>query len=55
MSDIGFRCPYCKGKKLMRKGFMPALGGKKQRYVCWDCGHTFYAPEKGKRRKSRRA
>jgi transposase-like protein len=35
-------CPDCNSKNTTKWGFSPNRHGKKQRYVCFDCGHTFY-------------
>ena len=36
------KCPECGSQKTWLKGLVPARGGPKQRYVCFDCGRTFY-------------
>ena len=36
----GMKCPKCGGKRIMLAGFMPLVGGKKQRVKCWDCGRS---------------
>jgi len=42
------KCPRCGSLRIWKKGKVPMLGGiKKPRYVCYDCGTTFYAPEAG--------
>ena len=38
-------CPECKGQRTWRKGQVPSRQGPKQRYVCFDCGGTFYKPK----------
>ena len=39
-------CPECKSTRIWKKGKVPAIGGvKKPRYVCYDCGRTFFAPK----------
>ena len=52
MAVTGIKCPNKKcpsnkpgGKtRIWRKGFHPTLQGERQRYVCFVCGKTFYAP-----------
>lgn len=40
------KCPGCGSLRVWKKGKVPAIGGvKKPRYVCYDCGRTFYAPK----------
>jgi hypothetical protein len=34
-------CPNCNTKSLRKYGFSITIKGKKQRYQCKDCGHTF--------------
>ena len=38
-------CPECKSSKTWLKGCVPSRTGPKQRYVCFDCGRTFYKPK----------
>ncbi len=35
-------CLRCKSIKIQKFGKVPTVKGKKQRYRCGDCGHTFY-------------
>ncbi|MCQ5337155.1 MAG: hypothetical protein NO475_03050 [Candidatus Methanomethylicia archaeon] len=35
-------CKYCGSTRVNRFGFVPTVKGKKRRYICRDCGHTFY-------------
>lgn len=34
------KCKYCKSSNVVKAGF-DYFGGKKQRYLCKDCGKTF--------------
>lgn len=35
-------CVECGKNRCWRKGEVPSRSGPKQRYVCFDCGRTFY-------------
>lgn len=35
------KCPKCGLSNIVKCGFQIKRGGKVQRYVCKDCGHTF--------------
>lgn len=37
-------CVECSGVRCWKKGLVPGRTGAKQRYVCFDCGRTFYKP-----------
>ena len=41
---MGRKCPACKSKRVWKKGKSPTRQGDFQRYVCFTCGRTFYAP-----------
>ena len=36
-------CPGCKGSKIWLKGKVPTRSGLKARYICYECGRSFYA------------
>ena len=36
--------PACRGKRIWNKGLTPSRRGLKSRYICFDCGRTFYKP-----------
>ena len=38
-------CPECKSSRTWLKGQVPSRSGPKQRYVCFQCGRTFYKPK----------
>ena len=39
-------CPKCKPPhRVWKKGVTPTLQGEFQRYICFKCGRTFYAPD----------
>ncbi len=38
-------CPECKSTRTWKKGAVPSRSGPKQRYVCFQCGATFYKPK----------
>lgn len=40
-------CPECHSTKVVKHGTVVNVSGKRQRYKCMDCGHTFYN-DKGK-------
>jgi len=35
-------CKYCGSTRVIKMGFVPTVKGKKRRYRCNECGHTFY-------------
>jgi len=35
-------CPECKSQRTWLKGQVPTRSGPKQRYLCVDCGASFY-------------
>lgn len=35
-------CPRCHKTRVWRKGHVPSRKNPKQRFVCFDCGTTFY-------------
>lgn len=35
-------CPYCRGFKTVKHGFLYTKRGLRQRYECRSCGRTFY-------------
>ena len=39
-------CVECKGTRCWKKGGVPTRTGVKQRYICFDCGRSFYLVEK---------
>jgi len=36
-------CPECKSKRVWLKGSVPTRQGLKKRYICYECGRSFYA------------
>jgi len=42
MGIEGIRCPDCKSTEVWKKGTVPTRQGKKVRYLCVDCGASFY-------------
>lgn len=38
-------CPHCGKSHVWRKGYQPTIHGRKLRYQCYDCGHSFYPPK----------
>ncbi|NWG11181.1 hypothetical protein HXY33_05475 [Candidatus Bathyarchaeota archaeon] len=48
MSEISIevekrQCPNCKSTHINKQGFRTTRkAGKRQRYFCVDCGHSFY-------------
>lgn len=54
MTVPGYKCPKCGSHRIWKKGYVPTIGGKKLRYICTDCGHSFYDPKKtGGKKKSK--
>lgn len=42
----GLSCPDCGSTRIWAKGVVPSkAAGHKQRFVCFDCGRTFYRPK----------
>ena len=50
---VGFKCPHCKSNKVWKKGAIPTVKGHKVRYICANCGHSFYKPAEPKKRASK--
>ncbi|GAH42389.1 unnamed protein product [marine sediment metagenome] len=46
MEQVIPRCPDCESLHIVKSGFgVHKPGEKKQRYMCRDCGRTFYLEE----------
>lgn len=41
----GVKCPHC-GGHAWQKGFVPTTKGKKPRYICTECGKSFFSGSK---------
>ena len=41
-------CPECHKERCWKKGQTPSRTGVKQRYVCFDCGRSFFLPPEPK-------
>lgn len=35
-------CPFCNQRTVEKWGIIACINGKKQRFKCNNCGHTFY-------------
>ena len=46
--DKKHACPNCSSRSVWKKGKTPTRKGQRKRYVCVDCGRTFYV-EKAKK------
>lgn len=45
MTKPALRCPECRSRHIVRAGRkMTRRAGRKQRFLCADCGRSFYAP-----------
>jgi transposase-like protein len=42
MSVPKIKCPKCGSRAVWNYGYIPTREGKKQRYKCTDCAHSFY-------------
>lgn len=47
----GVKCPRCNSPRIWKYGFVPTIKGRKIRYKCTDCGHSFYKEAVRKKRK----
>ena len=39
------KCPNCKSKEIIKRGFRYNKGNKKQKYLCSNCGKWFIEPD----------
>ena len=46
MGTTKVTCPVCKSKRVWLKGKVPTRKGPKARYICYECGRSFYAPKR---------
>jgi len=51
----GVSCPYCHTTKTWQKGYVPTTKGKKPRFICTECGRSFFATKSAPKPKSRSA
>ena len=45
MSKVNIKCPVGHDRVWL-KGKVPTRKGLKARYLCYECGRSFYAPDK---------
>lgn len=42
---MALKCPRCKRKRIVKRGFRYNKRSKKQKYFCFDCGKWFVEPD----------
>ena len=42
MNKYGVKCPKCSSVEVWKVGFIPSREGRKARFKCTVCAHTFY-------------
>ncbi len=45
---MGIKCPECGSTQIWKKGFVPTRAGRKTRYQCTVCAHSFYFKDEPK-------
>ena len=46
-NKYGVKCPRCQNRQVWKVGFIPTVGGRKDRFKCTVCAHTFYKGQPG--------
>ena len=46
-NKYGVKCPKCQSQQVWKVGFVPTVGGRKDRFKCTVCAHTFYKGQPG--------
>ena len=41
-NQYGVKCPKCQSQSVWKQGFVPTIGGRKDRFKCTMCAHTFH-------------
>ena len=54
-NKYGVKCPKCNSKQIWKVGFQPTKEGRKDRFKCTKCAHTFYRGQKGTTARKRKS
>ena len=46
-NKYGVKCPKCGSTQIWKVGFVPTTSGRKDRFKCTVCGHSFYKGQPG--------
>jgi transposase-like protein len=46
-NKYGVKCPKCQSQSVWKVGFVPTAKGRKDRFKCTVCAHTFYKGQPG--------
>lgn len=46
-NKYGVKCPRCQSQQVWKVGFVPTVRGRKDRFKCTNCGHSFYKGQPG--------
>ncbi len=46
-AKYGVKCPKCSSREIWKVGFVPTGEGRKDRFKCTMCAHTFYKGQPG--------
>ncbi len=46
-NKYGVKCSRCGATHVWKMGFVPTKGGRKARFKCTECAHTFYKGQPG--------
>jgi transposase-like protein len=47
MNKYRVKCPKCQSTEIWKVGFVPTIKGRKDRFKCTRCAHTFYKGQPG--------
>ena len=53
-NKYGVKCPKCQSREIWKIGFVPTVAGRKDRFKCTHCAHSFYRGQPGTVVKSRK-
>jgi len=53
-NKYGVKCPKCQSREIWKIGFVPTREGRKDRFKCTHCAHSFYKGQPGTVVKSRK-
>lgn len=46
-NKYGVKCPRCQTQEIWKVGYIPTIHGRKDRFKCTHCGHSFYKGQPG--------
>lgn len=46
-NKYGLKCPKCHTQEIWKVGYIPTIHGRKDRFKCTRCAHTFYKGQPG--------